>query len=65
LDFPTLLDIEPYSTEGIEWRERKAFLEDKIKKIKNGEYKEKKIDKKSDKLNSKELAGDLEQFLSQ
>ncbi len=38
LEFPFELDIEPFSTEGIEWRERKEFLENKIAELKSGEY---------------------------
>ena len=39
LEFPFELDIEPFSTEGIEWRERKDYLENKISQLKSGEYK--------------------------
>ncbi len=40
LEFPFELDIEPFSTEGIEWRERKVFLENKIQALKSGEAQE-------------------------
>jgi uncharacterized UBP type Zn finger protein len=37
LEFPFELDIEPFSTEGIEWRERKSYLENRIQALKSGE----------------------------
>ena len=38
MEFPFELNIEPFSTEGIEWRERKQFLENKIQQLKSGKF---------------------------
>ena len=52
--------MEPFSTEGIEWRERKVYLENKIQQLKSGEVKEEKqqeVEETSDKENEEDEEG--------